>query len=176
MKASVLLMIVVVLSVSTVSFASEQPKVPEDVAKSLKFYVGEWTVEGKEGDSPVTGKAVFRMPPGNHCTMGTVSLEIKGEPIHFSLVTGWDVSTGWVTEQGAVSDGAMYAIKWRRVSETVDEGELVGAANGKPSSEKDRGEKKDENTYVVTCTDRKMGDESLPDQTFIFKRVVREKK
>ena len=126
MKPFVALLSVVVLLGSTVSFAEEPPKVPEDVVKTLKYYVGEWTVEATIGDKQLNGKASFRMPRGKHCTVGTVSLGPDDDPFEFSLVSGWDLSTGWFTEQGAGRDGSIYTLKWRKASETVDEGELVG--------------------------------------------------
>lgn len=175
MKPFLVLIAVVVLLSEAVSFAAEKMKVPDEVLKVLTNSVGEWTVEGKEGDAPLKGKASFRMPPGKYCVVGTASIELKGEQFSFNFVSGWDVSTGWITEQGAQSDGSMYSIKWRKVSSTVDEGELIGTLGEKKMTEKDRVERKGANEFVVTCTDRKIGDEKLPDLTLIFHRVVREK-
>jgi hypothetical protein len=171
----VALMVVVVLLGSAVSFAAEKAKVPEEVVKVLTQDVGEWTVEGKEGDAPLKGKAVFRMAPGTYCILGTVSFQVKGEQNSFSLVSGWDSSTGWITEQGVASDGVIYTLKWRKASATVNEGELVGTIDGKKTTEKDRLERKSADEAVVTCTERKIGDESLPDLTLIYHRVPRDR-
>ena len=95
--------------------------------------------------------------------------------MHFSLVSGWDSSTGWATEQGSGVDGGVYRLPWRKVSPNVDEGELTGTVNGVKITEKDRLERKGKDEFVVVCTERKEGEESLPDQTFIYHRIVREK-
>lgn len=176
MKSLVALLSVVVLLGSTVSFAEEPPKVPEDVVKTLRYYVGEWNVEATIGDKQLKGKANFRMPRGKHCIVGSVSFGPDDELIAFSLVSGWDISTGWTTEQGSGNDGSIYTLKWRKASETVDEGELVGTLGDKKMIETDRLERKGENEYVVTCTQRKTGDESQPDMILIFHRVLRDKK
>ena len=171
--------LVVALAISCTSVRAQESaaksKVPPELTKNLAFYVGNWSVEGKLGDAPMKGKASFRMPAGDHCIVGTVSFEANGEMYHFSLVSGWDSSTGWFTEQGAASDGGLYALRWRKVSPTVEEGDLVGTLDGKPMTEKDRLERKGEDDYMVTCTERKAGDEKLPDQTFVFHRMPREK-
>jgi hypothetical protein len=170
------LIAVVVLLGSAVSFAADETQIPEDLVKVLNYYVGNWAVEGKIGDSPLKGKAVFRMSPGKHCILGSCSVQAEGQRIHFSLVSGWDSSTGWSTEQGLESDGGIYTLKWRKVSATVDEGELVGTANGQPTSEFDRLERKGDNEFSVTCTKRKRNGEAQPDITFVYHRVIREKK
>ena len=148
---------------------------PDDLAKVMSYYVGSWSVEGTMGDTPFKGRAYFRMPVGNHCTMGTVSFRAEKELISFSLVSGWDSSTGWVTEQGSGSDGTVYTLQWRKVSETVDEGEVVGTLNGKKVTEKNRLERKGKDDYVVVCTERTEGDKSMPDITFKFHRRPKEK-
>ena len=66
-------------------------------------------------------------------------------------------------------------MKWRKVSDTVEEGNLVGTLNGKKMTEKNRVERKNENEFVVSCTERKVGDESLPDLTIVYKRIPRQK-
>jgi hypothetical protein len=56
------------------------------------------------------------MPAGKHCIIGTVSFRAEGSPMHFSLVSGWDSSTGRATEQGSGVDGGVYRLPWRKVS------------------------------------------------------------
>ena len=51
-----------------------------------------------------------------------------------------------------------------------------GLLVNKKVTEKDRLERKGENEYVVTCTQRKTGEESQPDMILVFHRVLREKK
>jgi hypothetical protein len=91
-------------------------------------------------------------------------------------VSGWDSSTGWATEQGVDASGEVYTVKWRKVSDSVEEGELVGTSQGQAISQKTRLERKGENVVVVSCTERKTGDEAEPDVTFIYRRVTEEDK
>ena len=168
------LVAVVVLVCSTTAFAEDEAKIPEDLAKVLKFYVGNWTLEGNVGDAPLKGRAVFRMPPSEHCILATVSYRCKGERSTFSLVSGWDSSTGWATEQGVDASGEVYTLKWRKVSETIEEGELVATSHGQAVSQKTRLERKGDNTVVVSCTERKTGGEAQPDVTFVYHRVTEE--
>ena len=119
---------------------------------------------------------MFRMPPSEHCILGTVSYRSKGEQSTFSLVSGWDSSTGWATEQGVDSSGGTYRLKWRKVSENIEEGELVGTDHGQTVSQKTRLERKGNNTVVVSCTELKTGDEAQPDVTFVYHRVTEESK
>jgi hypothetical protein len=175
MKRLIASVMVICALFSVTSRVQGDQQIPEELAKLLNYYVGQWTVSGKLGDTPIIGKASFRMPPGGHCLLGTVSFEANGETTHFSLVTAWDSSTDWVTEQGAGSDGSIYQLKWRKVSETVQEGDLVGTLQGKRASEKNWLERKGDNECVVVCTERMAGDERLPDLTLEYTRVPRER-
>ena len=107
--------------------------------------------------------------------IGAVSFKENGEEEHINFVSGWDSSTGWYTEQGLASDGTQYSIKWKRVSPTVDEGKQVGLCFGKPMPETDRIERKGNDEFVVTGIERKKGEAKLPDATFVFHRVARDK-
>jgi hypothetical protein len=71
-------------------------------------------------------------------------------------------------------DGGVYQLLWHKVSATVDEGELTETAAGKEGSAKVRLERKGTDEAVVNVTERIRGDESLPDLTFVYNRVVRE--
>jgi hypothetical protein len=157
------------------SLAGEKAQVPKEIADLLRSYAGNWSVEGGEGETPLKGTASFRMPPGNHCIVGTVSARIGEEPFIFSLVTGWDSSTGWCTEVGVGSDGSVYRLEWRNVSPALDEGKTVGTFGGKQFTEKARLERKSRDHLVATITDRMMGDKKLPDMTLIYRRVAKEK-
>jgi hypothetical protein len=164
----------VVVLASGVLFAGEEAKPPTEVVEALQFYVGNWSVEGSLGDESFKGKAVFRMPRGKHCHIGTVSYRTKEGRQHFSLICGWDSTTGWCTELGVGADGGVYQLPWRKVSAMVEEGELTETVDGKRGVAKVRLEKKGPNNVVVTCTERKLGDEKRPDLTFVYQRVVKE--
>ena len=175
MRRSVALATLVLLA-SGVCFAGEKAQAPKELVEQYQFYSGDWTIEGTEGDTPIKGKASMRVPAGmESCLLGTESVRVGNEQTTGSFVTGWDSSTGWDTEQGIGSDGSVYRLKWHNVSATVDEGEMAGTVNGKKTSGKARTERKGENEVVFVMTERKMGDESLPDLRIVYRRVAKER-
>ncbi len=157
------------------SDAAKSQQVPPDLDKIMAYYVGNWTVNATAGEAVLTGRARFQMPRGSHSILGTLMMEGDGQEMQLSLVAGWDSSTGWVTEQGVGTDGSVYQLPWKKVSEDAQEGDLTGTVNGQKMSEKLRLERKARGEYVVVITDRKVGDESLPNLTIVFQRAAREK-
>lgn len=51
----------------------------------------------------------------------------------------------------------------------------LASLNGKKVTEKDRLVRKSNDEFVVTCTERMVGDESQPALTLVYKRIPREK-
>lgn len=175
MRSVLALTVLCVAIAPTLSVAAENTEPPKEVVQVLKFYAGQWSVDGKIGDTRYKGRALLRMPPGNHCIIGTVTMRSREDSFSFSIVTGWDSSTGWVTEQGAGMDGMIYRLPWKRVSPRVYKGNAVGTANGKRYTEQDTIEHKGEDHFVVVCTKRKLGDKELPDVTFKYHRKQAQK-
>lgn len=175
MKSITALTFVVLTLTSMASLAEEKVGPPKELVEVLQFYVGDWSVTGSLGEDPLKGKASFRMPAGNHCTIGTVNSRSKDGPIIFSLVCGWDSSTGWYTEQGLAVDGGVYSVFWSRVSDTTDAGKQVETFEGKKVTGELTMERKSEDEFVVTCTERIAGNERLPDLKFVYHRETKEK-
>lgn len=159
---------------SIASFADEKASPPKELVEVLEFYVGDWSVTGSIGEDPLTGKASFGMPAGKHCIIGTVNCQSKEGPIIFSLVSGWDSSTGWYTEQGLGSDGGVYSVIWSKVSDTVDSGRQVETFDGKKMVSTLKLERKGKDDLVVVCTERTAGDETFPDLKLVYHRVTKE--
>jgi hypothetical protein len=176
MSRSVALATLVLVFASVMSLSAEETGPPKEVVEIIKFYDGNWSVEGNEGDKPLRGKASFRVPAGSHCLIGTVNARVGKEPLIFSLVTAWDSTTGWYTEQGAGHDGTIYGIKWHKAAATVDEGRLTGTVDGKKYTENVRLERKGKDGLVIVCTERVVGDERLPDLRLVYQRIVKEKR
>lgn len=175
MRRYVALTAVLILFAWRATFAGEEPQVPKELIEQYQFYPGEWSIEGSEGDTAIKGKASIRIPAAmKHCLIGTESVRVGDKQATCCFVTGWDSSTGWDTEQGVGSDGSVYRLKWRRVSATVDEGQFVGTVNGKQVTGKARAERKGENEIVFVMTERKLGDESLPDMRIVYRRITKD--
>ena len=167
------LAVVAVLLSAGLSYGGEkQAGVPKEVTEDLQFYVGFWSIEGKLGNAPFKGRAFFRMPAGDYCIIGTVSYRVEKRRESFSLVSGWDSSTGWQTEQGLSNDGGTYKVHWKKVSPTASEGKATGMLEGKKTTAKVRIEKKGKDRFVITVTKGTKGDESLPDFTYTAQRVI----
>jgi hypothetical protein len=166
---------VVLAFTSPLSVAEEKAAPPKELVEVLEFYVGDWSVTGSLGGERLKGKASFRMPAGKHCTLGTVNCRSKDGPIIFSLVSGWDSSTGWYTEQGLAVDGGVYSVFWSRVSDTTDAGKQVETFEGRKVTAVLTMERKSEDEFVVTCAERTAGDEKLPDLKFVYHRETKDK-
>lgn len=160
--------------VSTALCAVEKAAPPKEVVAVLEFYAGNWSVTGMVGNAPLKGTASFRMPAGRHCVLGTVNCRSEQGPFTFSLVSGWDSSTGWYTEQGSGADGGVYSVAWSKVSENVDEGLQVEAFEGKKVTSKLRLERKGKDSFVVVCSERKGDNETLPPLTLVYQRAAKE--
>ena len=141
----------------------------------LEYYVGHWAITGSLGDVALKDRASFRMPAGKHCIIGTVNCRGKDGPVIFSLVSGWDSTTGWYTEQGLGADGGVYSVIWHKISETADTGEQTEMFEGKKVTSKVRLERKGKDEFAVACTERTAGDEKLPDLRLSYKRVTGKK-
>ena len=174
MRRAVPLMFTISVLASTITLADEKPAPPNELVKVLEYYVGNWAITGSLGDIALKGKASFRMPAGKHCIIGTVNCRGKDGPFIFSLVSGWDSSTGWYTEQGLGADGGVYSVIWHKVSETVDAGEQTEMFEGKKVASKVKLERKGKDDLVVVCTERTAGDETFPDLKLVYHRVTKE--
>jgi hypothetical protein len=77
MRSLVALVGMVVVFATAVCFAAETPQVPPELAKLMEYYVGTWSASGTMGDVPITGRASFRMLPGNPCMVGSVQYILR---------------------------------------------------------------------------------------------------
>lgn len=157
-------------------YGGEDAKVPMEVLEDMQFYVGNWSIEGTVGDAPFKGRASFRMPRGNYCTIGTMSYRVEKRRQSLSLVCGWDSSTGEQTELGIGNDGETYKILWKTVSPTVAEGKVTGTLEGKKTASKARVEKTGKDTFVFAGTNGTKGDEKVPDFRYTARRVTKKGK
>ena len=64
--------------------------IPEEIRKSLGYYVGEWTGEWKNGDVTGTIKMSVKWAPGNHCTINQYEFTGPDGVLHGFLLSGWD--------------------------------------------------------------------------------------
>jgi hypothetical protein len=150
----------------------QPPRTPEEVQKELAYYVGEWTIEGKEGDLLVKGNMTMQWSRGEHAVFGDWKATIGDKPTQYAFVDGWDSTTGWITEQGNLSGGEVGVGHWRKVSETLRKAEFKSMLKGVELREKATLEIQGADTITVTLSERRLGDEALPDSVVTYRRVV----
>lgn len=162
----------VILLAAGFSAAQEQKSIPQEVQQYLESWVGEWTIEGTWGNTPVQGRSSVRLSRGKNAMISDWSTRIGDQQIHGALVEGWDSSTGWTTEQGAVSDGEIYAVRWSKKGENLWEGQAQGSVAGQKTSSRQYLEKT-ATGFVFRITENKRGDEVLPNWEVKFTRATK---
>ncbi len=180
MKRLIIALLVCTLGGRFVFAQEEAPKEPAgkmtrptEITSFMNLLIGNWSVEGTIGDTAVKGRSRMELSPDGHCLLGTVSIDVSGELFHVNMVSGWDSSTGWLTEQGIGSDGMVYTLPWQKVSETVSEGSMEGTVDGTKVTAKNRIEKKPSGEVVFTSTQRTAGSEAQPDLKLVFRPNTR---
>lgn len=164
------------LAAASLVNAQPQTDMPPEVRKEVNYYVGNWTVEGTADGSAIRGKLSSKLSRGKHCILGDWSAKVGETPVHFALVSGWDSSTGWLTEQGIDSTGEVYTIRYRKKSPTVTEGEYTGTLAGRKLTGKVRIEKQGPTRFTLSVTEAKAGDERRPDWVLRYSKVIKQRK
>jgi hypothetical protein len=161
---------------SQVVFAEEASQVPSNIQSLFQQVVGNWTIESTESGETSAGKFSLRMAPGGFSVFGTAVVRSGNERSWVNLVTAWDSSTGGFTEQAVRSDGMISTVRLTETRDNVWEGRREATVDGKALIGHMRFEVKGPNEMFTEITERKLGDESLPDRTIEFTRIVKEKK
>ena len=166
----------IVLLTAALCAAEEQKSIPKEVQEELGYYVGNWTIEGKNGSETAKGKITMTWSAEKHAIFGDCSISAGKERFHSVFASGWDSTTGGITEQGLSADGEVYTIRYKLKTPDVLIGEATGSVAGKATQGKVRVEKKGPNQYVWSLTGNKRGDEALPDSELTFTRVSKKPK
>ena len=82
-----------------------QTALPDNIAKELRFFVGEWTVEGEVLGMALKGHWSARWSPQRHCLLITYPLTLDGKEIFGNGVMGWDTAKKEVLVQMFYSNG-----------------------------------------------------------------------
>jgi hypothetical protein len=109
---------------------TSQTALPEDVVKELRFFVGEWTVEGDVLGMALKGRWSARWAPQRHCLLISYPLTLDGKEVLGNGVMGWDTAKKEVLAQMFYSNGAMENVRYTVDSPGVFKGTLVGSTEG----------------------------------------------
>jgi hypothetical protein len=105
---------------------------PDNIAKELGFFVGEWTAEGNLAGTPLKGSWSARWAPQKHCILLSALFTLDGEEVHGTGITGWDNSKEEVVTRTFFSNGAMEDIRYKLASPGVLKGIHTVSTRGEP--------------------------------------------
>jgi len=108
----------------------KQAALPDNIVKELRFFVGEWTVEGDAPGKSLKGSWSAKWAPEKHCLLLRFPLALNGEEVFGNGVMGWDTATKEILMQMFYSNGVMEHVRCRLESPGVFTGTLVGSAGG----------------------------------------------
>lgn len=111
----------------------KQTALPDDIVKELRFFVGEWTVEGEVLGKALKGRWSAKWSPEKHCLLIRYPLALDGEEIFGNGVMGWDTATKELLIQMFYSNGVMENVRYTVESPGVFKGVCAGSAGGEAS-------------------------------------------
>ena len=93
--------------------AEETSSIPDTVLNELEFMVGRWETEMMENGEKV-GSATHerKWSVDKHCLVFTWSMELHGEKVEATGISGWNPKGKAVVEHWYGSDGAYLSIRW----------------------------------------------------------------
>lgn len=109
-----------------------QTKLPENVAKELGFFVGDWTAEGYLAAKPLKGRWSTKWAPQKQCLLTSCFFELDGEKVSGNGVSGWDSSKEEVVTTQFLSNGVVEEVRYKIASPGVLKGIYTVSAGGEP--------------------------------------------
>ncbi len=112
----------------------EQTALPNNIVKELRFFVGDWTVEGDVIGKTLKGHWSAKWSPERHCLLIRYPLTLDGEEIFGNGVAGWDSAKNELVIQMFYSNGAMEHLNYTLDSPGVFKGRFAGSASGEATT------------------------------------------
>ncbi|MHB0959070.1 MAG: hypothetical protein ACYC0X_27335 [Pirellulaceae bacterium] len=112
----------------------KQTALPDDIVKEMRFFVGEWTVEGEVLGKALKGRWSAKWSPEKHCLVIRYPLALDGEEIFGNGVMGWDTATKKLLIQMFYSNGVIETVRYTVESPGVFKGAFAGSAGGEAST------------------------------------------
>ncbi len=153
-----------------------EAKVPSEFLKVEEYFIGDWVMEGHQGNKTFKAKYSFAWAPGKHCVLFHASWSGPDSTSQGTGIEGWDSSRRQFLLSEFWSDGSSNVFRFSMTSPKVWEGEGVGADSaGRPVRGKARGVMETPDEWSWTGTRILVGDEPQPDVKLTFRRVKAKK-
>jgi hypothetical protein len=146
-------------------------ELPDEVAKELDYYVGDWTYEWSLDGNTYTGKWSVKWSPDKSCLLSHWSGVGPDGPGSGTKITGWDVQKDQMVDLDFGSDGAHVLSRYSKASGTLWQGDGAGCTEEGETETCKYQLKLDPDKFIWMRMDIKQGDESLPNQVFVFSRT-----
>lgn len=149
----------------------KQTALPDEIAKELKFFVGEWTVEGEVLGKTLKGRWFAKWSPEKHCLLIRYPLALDGEEIFGNGVAGWDSAKKEVLIQMFYSNGVTETVRYTVESPGVFKGDFTGSASGEASTAKCEMRTTRPNVWTFQTTGHTVGDRQAGELSVRFVRT-----
>ena len=162
------------ITASLVLGQAEKPQSNFEHLKALDSVTGEWigTVQTEDGSEPIEVLLSYEWVLNKNVQLGVLSIKRDDEKIEaLRVMRVWDAATKQikvfvVSFEGAHSHGTATVKDNQHVQKTVGVD-----SEGKKLSDTLVFKEIEDDSFTVIATDRKKGDERLPDLTAVYKRV-----
>jgi hypothetical protein len=153
-----------------------QTALPDNAVKELKFFVGDWTVEGDVLGMALKGSWSARWAPQKHCQLISYALTLNGEKVFGNGVMGWDAAKKELVVQMFYSNGVMESIRYRLESPGVFKGVFGGSAGGEATGATCEVRTKGSAEWTFKTKGHTVGGQEKGELSARFVRVERSKK
>jgi hypothetical protein len=143
---------------------------PDEVIRELDYYVGTWTYEWKMDGTTYTGKWSVEWSPDKSCLLSHWSSVGPDGPGKGTKITGWDLQKNEMVDLDFGDNGAHILSRYKNTSGTLWEGHGTGATSEGEVETCKYQLKLDSDKFIWMRMEVKQGDESLPNQVFVFSR------
>ncbi len=128
----------------------QRPQMPPEVIKELSYFVGDWKTEGTTGNVKSRGHWNTKWSPDYYClSIDTAYRSVGAEKGgHSTGLFGWDAKKQEFGMHNFWSFNENYTSRWRVLSDSEWEGELVGVEDGKDLTTKVKVLKKSPDEFV----------------------------
>lgn len=165
--------LVVVASTCLGQSAGEAPALPDEIAKELEYFVGEWAVEGRASKGPLKGRWIVKWAPARQCLLVDYPLSVGDESSRGTGLWGWDASTKEMFWVAFYSRGAVETTREKVKAPGVYQGTYAIVLNGKRFEGRIESRRAGPNEWTVKTKGLGTAEEGIADLSVRFTRVTK---
>jgi hypothetical protein len=143
---------------------------PEEVANQLEYYAGTWSYEWEVEGKTYRGEWSVKWAPDKSCLLSTWSSVGPDGPSKGTKITGWDLQKDQMVDLEFAENGSHILSRYSNTSGNLWEGSGVGATSEGKSETCKYQLKLDPDKFIWMRMEIKQGEESVPNQVFVFSR------